>query len=865
MLPAMLLAAPVDPNVAQQVAENFINAPETDANGTVHKAPRKQKRMARASKQVTSDQQFYIFNSEDNEGFVIVAADDAVRPVLGYSLTSNLDVHALPENIRQWLEEYNNQVAWAQQNGICKEEVKNEWNRLKSSTVDVGVVKVGPLLTTMWDQDKYYNSKCPTTWLGILGDGGHVYAGCTACAMAQTMKYWNYPTKGSGSFTNTKNPSYGDLYVNFGNTTYDWQNMPNKLTSSSTSTQINAVATLMYHCGVSLNTDYGYNESSATPLLVPYSACVYFKYSNLISLVQRELHTPFSWYTVITRQLDNYWPVLYNGYNSSSSKGHSFVCDGYTSKLYFHFNWGWNGKGNGYFLLDALLPDPSTDGSGAGDYDYRFHQNAIVNFVPDGRFQMDSLQFFSDWSLSSDTINYGENLSASVTIGAYAEQTFHGNLYATVIDESGNLVLILDSLIGETLEIGDDLQIDFNNQSVRLEGGRYFLTLVYETQNEVGLVGGDFYANIIPFYVLESYQLNQGKYVIVANRNKDDDNNWYYMTADIGTASIKRFQAVSTGTESIDAIAISNLEDKYVWTLEADGSNWKLKNGTQYVTWTSGNSASLGATAKPLTFDVVENQVIAHFNDGSAERYLSLHMSNNYFAFYANTNQIEQLFFLPYDDGTTPSQPTRDCKTVPYTETFASSQGDFTIQNVTLPSGFTNIWNWSSQYGMVASCIKNSTKYASESWLISPCIEIPSTDKCVLTFSHAAKFFQNTSQMTLWVSSDYYEGAPSSATWQHLTIPTYPTGQNWNWFESGEIDLSAYKGKQISLAFKYTSTASNAPQWEIKNFAVKKVSTQDIESVPASHEPTATKILRDGQIYILRGEKVYTLQGQEVR
>lgn len=205
------------------------------------------------------------------------------------------------------------------------------------------------------------------------------------------------------------------------------------------------------------------------------------------------------------------------------------------------------------------------------------------------------------------------------------------------------------------------------------------------------------------------------------------------------------------------------------------------------------------------------------------------------------------------------------CKSVPYIETFASSQGDFTIQNVTLPSGFTSIWNWSSQYGMVASCIKNSTKYASESWLISPCIEIPSTDKCVLTFSHAAKFFQNTSQMTLWVSSNYYEGAPSSATWQQLTIPTYPTGQNWNWFESGEIDLSAYKGKQISLAFKYTSTTSYAPQWEIKNFAVKKVTSQNVETVPYSKEPTATKILRNGQILILRGDKTYTLTGQEVQ
>lgn len=146
--------------------------------------------------------------------------------------------------------------------------------------------------------------------------------------------------------------------------------------------------------------------------------------------------------------------------------------------------------------------------------------------------------------------------------------------------------------------------------------------------------------------------LTPGKYVIVANRDKEGDRNWYYMTSDLGTASTKRFLAVSTGVENINDIAVSDLDSKYVWTLEADGSNWKLKNGAQYVTWTSGNSANLGSTAKSLTLDVVENQVVAHFNDGAAERYLSLNTAtnNNYFAFYGNTNQIEQLYFLPYDE-----------------------------------------------------------------------------------------------------------------------------------------------------------------------------------------------------------------------
>ena len=253
---------------------------------------------------------------------------------------------------------------------------------------------------------------------------------------------------------------------------------------------------------------------------------------------------------------------------------------------------------------------------------------------------------------------------------------------------------------------------------------------------------------------VEESQLTPGKYVIVANRDKDGDKNWYYMTSDLGTASNKRFQAVSTNTESLDNIVTEELEDKYIWELVEDGENWKLMNGSNYVTWTSGNSANLDATGKTLTCDVTDNAVQVHFNDGTAERYLSLNAgnSNNYFAFYGNTNQITHLYFLPYSNEVTPEPPARDCKDVPYTETFASSQGEFIVQNVTLPSGFTSIWNWDAQYGMVAKCIKGSTKYESKSYLISPCIELPENAPCVLTFSHAAKFFQNTDQMSLWIS-----------------------------------------------------------------------------------------------------------------
>lgn len=132
-----------------------------------------------------------------------------------------------------------------------------------------------------------------------------------------------------------------------------------------------------------------------------------------------------------------------------------------------------------------------------------------------------------------------------------------------------------------------------------------------------------------------------------------------------------------------------------------------------------------------------------------------------------------------------------------------------------------------------------------------------------LSFRHAAKFFENTSQMTLWISTNYDATNPSAANWDQLTIPTYPTGQNWNWFNSGQIDLSEYTGQYVNIAFKYTSTTSYAPQREIKDFKVEN-NTMDIESIQINNG-SPTKLLRDGQILILRGDKTYTLTGQEVR
>lgn len=152
-----------------------------------------------------------------------------------------------------------------------------------------------------------------------------------------------------------------------------------------------------------------------------------------------------------------------------------------------------------------------------------------------------------------------------------------------------------------------------------------------------------------------------------------------------------------------------------------------------------------------------------------------------------------------------------------YTETFISRQGDFTVDNKILPSGFTSIWNPSS-YGITASGYKSGNK-DSESWLISPSINLAGYTSIGMSFDHTINYTNSTNLKTfhtLWISTD------NGTTWTQLTIPVYPAGSNWTFVNSGDIDLNSYIGQTIKVAFKYQSSTSSAGTWEVKNFQIYK-------------------------------------------
>ena len=234
---------------------------------------------------------FYVFNV-NSVGYVIVSGDDTVLPILGYSDQGNFVFTEMPSNIKKWLENYKKEITFVIENNIeANEEINNAWKtdvKNKNSNTNFNVTTVNPLIQTQWNQAPYYNALCPSSSV----------TGCVATAMAQIMKFWNYPTTGSG-FYSYNHPQYGTLSANFGNTTYQWSSMPNAIYSPN-----NAIATLMFHCGVSVDMNYSPQSSGAAGATkVSPALNNYFGYQNTtISL--RTNFTDVNWINLLKTELD---------------------------------------------------------------------------------------------------------------------------------------------------------------------------------------------------------------------------------------------------------------------------------------------------------------------------------------------------------------------------------------------------------------------------------------------------------------------------------------------------------------------------------------------------------------------------------
>jgi len=333
---------------------------------------------------------YYVFNKTTGNGFVIVSADNDMKPVLGYSDENTYSDTNQPPALSAWMKEYKGQMIQVKQNSVKGDaETKQQWMLLaKGEPASKGTTTAFHLLTTTWNQGNtsrngYYNNLCPYdhTLPDNINISVHCPTGCVATAMAQIMKYWNYPIKGSGSTYYSTN-NYGQLSANFYTTSYDWPNMSNTYGLSNTTAQIMAVSTLMYHCGVSTHTDFEPDASSAEVFTysdAPYSAQnaykTYFGYdAKLQAMYKTSNVTDASWKTTLKNELDNGRPFQYTDYDENND-GHSWVCDGYDESDYFHMNWGWGGACNGFYDLSALNTDN-------GNFSAT-KQSALIGIQPD--------------------------------------------------------------------------------------------------------------------------------------------------------------------------------------------------------------------------------------------------------------------------------------------------------------------------------------------------------------------------------------------------------------------------------------------------------------------------------------------------
>lgn len=304
---------------------------------------------------------YYVFNNKGG-GFVIIAGDDRVKPILAYSTKGSFDPKEVAEGFEFTLNSFRKEIQYVREhNMVATPDIIAEWRSVsETGSLNRGGqtrAVVGPLCQTIWNQNYPYNSQCPED---ELGHGGHVYAGCVATAMGQVMKFWDNPTRGTGSYT--YNPEgYPQQTANFGETDYHFELMPLAIDSTSTDEEVFYIAQFLHHCGIAVDMQYGNDGSGAYSEDVPPALRSYFGYTCDDHLTNYGGWWPGygydneEWAQMLKDGgLDENLPLYYSGSDDGGAGGHAFVCDGYDENDYFHFNWGWSGRDDAWCPIGAL-------------------------------------------------------------------------------------------------------------------------------------------------------------------------------------------------------------------------------------------------------------------------------------------------------------------------------------------------------------------------------------------------------------------------------------------------------------------------------------------------------------------------------
>lgn len=446
---SILFAKQVDVNSAQEVASNFLYNKIKFRNASTPSLNLVYTAKSDSHLRSTADQiYYYVFNIGDNNGFIIVSADDINVPVIGYSKEGSYDTKNLPDNFVSWMKGVELGMADAISKGMePSEAVRSEWNGYYSRSVSPGNPGGGDpgggtegsgdyLIKTKWNQDYPYNLSIPYR---VNGNQRPV-TGCVGIAMAQIMKYYEYPLSGREQTDKylLDVPTWTwAASVNLPEYTYDWENMLNEYSRNevSTDTQIqkDAVSLLMYHVGASIETKWGIISTSSC-LNAMRSLNRNFNYDEDIFYVNRELYSDDDWSNLLKNEINNKRPVLYAGWESGVSIGHVFICDGYDENGLFHFNWGWGGYLDGYYCVNAPLG-------------YKLDNNVIANIKPENNIEESPEHILTSLSLYKDTVLRNEQIGVNFYVKEANVHNRESNYYVALYSQTNEFVTIISQKV----------------------------------------------------------------------------------------------------------------------------------------------------------------------------------------------------------------------------------------------------------------------------------------------------------------------------------------------------------------------------------------------------------------------------------
>lgn len=379
---------------------------------------------------------YYIFNVGD-QGFVIASGEDRAMAILAYG-DRPLDVDNMPQAMQYWLDCYRQQLEFLQQHPDVV---------VTASPSRVGQT-VDPMISANWSQNAPYWNECP-----VFG-ADTCLTGCPATSLSMVFHYWKYPRQQTPAVPSYTIPTYGVLLPELPPTTFDWAGMLDNYTAGSyTAAQASAVAHLMRYIGQAEQMDYTISGSGAYGKDV-LTAVKFFEYDQGAQLLYKTddlgyaNYSDAQWAALLQDELAAGRPVVYCAYDNYTGSGHAFNVDGYDAASdTYHINWGWNGRGNGHFALNAFS---------YGDYTFGTGQQMVIGIQPPEGYDNPRLQAYPG-TLAMQAYP-GNPVTATISLKG---TNLEGDVTLTLNDADGVFALDAPAVSQETAEAGHDITVTY--------------------------------------------------------------------------------------------------------------------------------------------------------------------------------------------------------------------------------------------------------------------------------------------------------------------------------------------------------------------------------------------------------------------